>query len=80
MREQPSYVAVWLNYPVFKFAGLLAALNAIHVLEESFAIAGWYRLHEGGVISDASGAHFDPVVLEALTRIDRQSAAESPAD
>jgi putative two-component system response regulator len=31
-------------------------------------------------ISDGSGAHFDPVVVEALTRIDRHTAIESPAD
>ena len=31
-------------------------------------------------INDGSGTHFDPVVVEALTRIDRQSAVESPAD
>jgi putative nucleotidyltransferase with HDIG domain len=31
-------------------------------------------------INDASGSHFDPVVVEALGRIDRQFPSESPAD
>lgn len=31
-------------------------------------------------INDGSGTHFDPVVVEALTRIDRQAAIESPPD
>jgi putative two-component system response regulator len=31
-------------------------------------------------IYDGSGTHFDPVVVDALARIDRQAAIESPAD
>ena len=31
-------------------------------------------------INDTSGTHFDPVVVDALSRIDRQSGFDSPAD
>jgi putative two-component system response regulator len=33
-----------------------------------------------GTISDASGSHFDPVVVDALTRIDRNATPDSVAD